>query len=93
MLPCAWKPSLKARPWICCPMNERNPGLFHARLVHLANGDTLADKDCFIAHGFLIVSADAADGLPTWYNLSEVTALQEVEIEQKPKQQTQIRFF
>lgn len=53
----------------------------HVRLVHLANGDTLEDKNVFIASGFLIVEADREDVAPTWYNLNEVTALQEVTIE------------
>ena len=69
-----------------------NQKLLHARMIHLANGDVLEDKDCCINGNFLVVSADAPDVLPTWYNLSEITALQEVALPQ-PKPQTPVRFF
>lgn len=67
----------------------------HVRLVHLTNGDTLEDKNVFIASGFLIVEADNPEQAPTWYNLNEISALQEVTIEgqQKRPQEHIIRFL
>lgn len=50
----------------------------HVNRVHLANGDTLEDKNVYIFNGFLIVEADREDVAPTWYNLNEITILQEV---------------
>lgn len=56
----------------------------HVRLVHLANGDMLEDKTVFILNGFLIVEADNPEQAPTWYNLQNVEALQEVTIQEQP---------
>lgn len=50
----------------------------HVHMIHLANGDTLEDRNVFITSGFLIVEADREDTAPTWYNLNQITALQEV---------------
>lgn len=58
----------------------------HVRRIHLANGDTLEDKTVSILGGFLIVEADFPEQAPTWYNLSEVTALQEVTLLEKTPQ-------
>ena len=67
-------------------------GVFHARLIHLANGDTLTDKDFTLIDGFVVVAADNEAQLPTWYNQSEVVALQEVEVPQKSQQTRQQNF-
>ena len=61
----------------------------HVHLIHLANGDTLEDKTVFIAGGFLIVEADNEAQAPTWYNLQNVEALQEVTIPEQPAQPQQ----
>ena len=56
----------------------------HVKLIHLANGDTLEDKTAFILNCFLIVEADNPEQAPTWYNLQNVEALQEVTIPEQP---------
>ena len=72
-----------------------NNKLLHVKRVHLANGDTLDDKDVAIISGFLVVAADREDQAPTWYNLQNVEALQEVTaIEGQRRQQAQrVVFF
>lgn len=76
-------------------MNAINSNkVLHVKRVHLANGDTLDDKDVFISGGFLIVAADREDTAPTWYNLQNVEALQEVTQETPSRKQgQQIGFF
>lgn len=67
----------------------------HVHLIHLTNGDTLEERDVFIASGFLIVAAEREGVAPTWYNLNEITALQEVTVlgQQKRPQERVIRFL
>ena len=64
--------------------------LLHVKVIHLANGDTLEDKNAFILDGFLIVEPDDPEKAPTWYNLRNVEALQEVTVEEQPQQRMRI---
>ncbi len=68
--------------------------LLHIERIHLSNGDYLEDKDAYIYNGFLIVSSDREDQLPTWYNLTEIAVLQGVDAAQEtPTQPAVIRFI
>ena len=65
-------------------MNDSN--VMHVDAVHLSNGDILEDKDVYLhPYGYVFVSSDQEDGLPTLYNKDEVMALQGVLVaERKP---------
>ena len=65
----------------------------HVKLIHLANGETLEDRDVFIANGFLIVEADNEEQAPTWYNLQNVQMLQEVTIDEPRRARPQIAWL
>lgn len=70
-----------------------NPNeILHVKAIHFANGDALEEKDVVIIGGFLIVAADQEGQAPTWYNLQDITALQEVTPE-TPSSKRQIRLL
>ena len=74
-------------------IDSSNP--LHVHMIHLANGDMLEDRNVFITSGFLIVESDREDAAPTWYNLNEISVLQEVTVtgQQTRRQERIVRFL